>query len=153
MCINEFLQSIAPKQHPSSTYGNMYKSLSLQILGIRIYGLHILYQLKTDHREITNYPGINMVNYSGLNIIIKLGLNGVDILKYAFKHFPTRHFSPHFSTLSHPTSPQPTSPISIPLFPPYHYFYTRPDPEQNLRGGAKFPGGCTFSTHKVVLLQ
>ena len=30
---------------------------------------------------------------------------------------------------------------------------TMPDPEQNLRGGAKFPGGCTFSTHKVVILQ
>ena len=24
---------------------------------------------------------------------------------------------------------------------------TRPDPEQNLKGGAKFPGVCTFSTH------
>ena len=30
---------------------------------------------------------------------------------------------------------------------------TRPDPEQNLRGGAKFPGGCTFSAHKVVILR
>ena len=151
MCINEFLQSIAPKQHPSSTYGNMYKSLSLQILGIRIYGLHILYQLKTDHREITNYPGINMVNYSGLNIIIKLGLHGVDILKYAFKHFPTRHFSPHFSTLSHPTSLQHTS--------PYHYFpHTTTSTQGRIQskiseGVQNFQGGCTFSTHKVVTLQ
>ena len=32
-------------------------------------------------------------------------------------------------------------------------YVTRPDPEQNLRGGAKFTGGCTFSTHKIVILQ